>query len=75
MSRDDGGYSYPEDNPEIRKNLKKPGIAMVAVGGAAAIAGIAMLVVDLKRGKRECRVAAAPVFGPRGAGVTLAVRW
>jgi hypothetical protein len=69
------GYSYPEDNPDIRKNLKKPGIGMVAAGGAMTIAGIAMLAVDLTRDKRERRVAAAPVFGPRGAGVTLAVRW
>jgi hypothetical protein len=68
-------YRYPEDNPDIRKNLKKPGIGMTAGGAALAIAGIAMLAVDLTKDKRERRVAAAPVFGPRGAGVSLAVRW
>lgn len=68
-------YRYPEDNPDIRKNLQKPGFGIVAVGGALTIAGIAMLAVDLTKDKRERRVAAAPVIGPRTAGVTFAVRW
>jgi hypothetical protein len=68
-------YRYPEDNPDIRKNLKQPGIALVAAGSALTIAGVVMTAVDLSRGKRAKKVAMSPTFDRRQVGVALAVRW
>jgi len=72
-------YRYPENDPDIRKNLKKPGIGLVAGGAALAVAGIVMAAIDLSsglaRGKRDKQVAFAPSFDRRHFGVALAVRW
>jgi hypothetical protein len=68
-------YRYPEDNPDIRKNLEKPGIAIVAAGSALVIAGVAMTAIDLSRGKRSKSVAFAPAVDRRQVGAALAVRW
>lgn len=68
-------YRYPEDNPDIRNNLRKPGIGVLAGGAALTIAGITMMAVDLTRPRRDRKVGATAALGRGHAGVVVWGRW
>ena len=46
-----------------------------AVAGVAAVGLITVLVLKARKNKSQQRAHVAPTFGPRGAGVTLGVRF
>lgn len=64
---------HPTD-PAMILRLKPPGITMVALGGAATVSGVVLLVLDRKEA-RERRATAAPLLGPGLAGVSVAGRF
>jgi hypothetical protein len=68
-------YRYPEDNPDIRKNLRTPGYGVLAVGAAASIGGIVMMAIDLTRPRRSGKVNASAAIAPRQAGLVIWGRW
>lgn len=68
-------YGHPASDLGRLFDYNPTGYAMIGVGAAFAITGVALLAVDLKRGKKARKVAAAPSMLPRGAGLTLGGRF
>lgn len=64
---------HPTD-PAMILRLEPPGITMVALGGAATVSGVVLLVLDRKEA-RERRASAAPLLGPGVAGFSVAGRF
>ena len=60
--------------PDLYLRLKPPGITMVALGGAATVSGVILVVLDRKQA-RSRKTAAAPMLGPGLAGVSLSGRF
>lgn len=59
-------------------NLRPPGIALAAIGGAVLVGGTVMLVIDRVRAKRDRTAqtpAVVPVVSHREAGVALTFRF
>lgn len=61
-------------DPSQRKNYVAPGGAVLAVGAAALVAGVALLVVDRTRRERE-RTALLPTLAPGHVGLSLQGRF
>lgn len=59
------------DNPLQQRNLRPGGIAILAIGGVAAVTGGVLLGLD----RREARVAISPAVGARLTGISVAGRF
>jgi hypothetical protein len=60
------GTTRPELDPTQLRNWRPPGYALLGVGAAVLVTGVALLVVDRKRGRG---LAISPMMAPRLAGV------
>jgi hypothetical protein len=58
-----------------RRDTRPLGIGLAAVGGAALVGGVAMIIVDRGRAKRSTRVAWVPAVGRRELVLTLGGRF
>ncbi|MEM6992238.1 MAG: hypothetical protein AAF721_17135 [Myxococcota bacterium] len=64
----------PLPNAEQRETTV-PGIVLAAAGGAALVTGVALLVVDVTRAKKDRNARLLPSIGPRSAGLSLTGRF
>lgn len=60
------GTTRPEVDPTQLRDWRPPGYALLGVGAAALVTGVALLVVDRKRSRK---LAISPMMAPRLAGV------
>jgi len=69
-------YTDVEGDEEAGRNLQAGQIAALAVGGAVAVTGAVLLILDARRDSGEKKSAwLAPAVGPGAAGVTAGVRF
>ncbi len=68
-----GGNPCPEKKDEVktRDTLANTTTALLVLGGAVAVTGITLLVVDAVKNKKESHVALYPTLSPSHAGATL----
>ena len=60
------GTTRPDTDPTHLRDWRPPGYALLGVGAAALVTGVALLVVDRKRARK---LAISPMLSPRLAGV------
>lgn len=69
------GRSRPRFDQSKYRDLRPAGITLFALGGAAAVSGLALLITDRALARRTRRFAVHPRFGPSGAGLSIRGRF